>query len=44
MKVYKILIGPFIGKCSLGRPRRRCDDNINIGLMKIGYEDKFVWN
>jgi hypothetical protein len=44
MKVYKIMIGKFVTRSSLGRPRRRCDDNINMGLMKIGYEDKTVWN
>jgi hypothetical protein len=43
MKAYKILIGQFIVKCSLGKPRRRCDDN-NMGLKKISYEDKIVWN
>jgi hypothetical protein len=43
MKVYKILIGQFVAKSSFGRPRGGCNDNINIGLMNIGCEDKIVW-
>ena len=33
---FKILIGKPTGKKSLGRPRRRCEDNIRIDLQGIG--------
>jgi hypothetical protein len=34
--VYKLLVGKPEGKRSLGRPRRRCMDNIKIDLLEIG--------
>ena len=33
---FKILTGKPTGKRSLGRPRRRWDDNIRMGLKEIG--------
>jgi hypothetical protein len=35
---YKTLAGKSKGKIPLGRPRRRWEDNIRIGLMGIGWE------
>jgi hypothetical protein len=32
---YKILVGKPEGKRPLGRPRRRCMDNIKINLREI---------
>jgi hypothetical protein len=34
--VFKIVIGKPIGKGSLGRPRRRWEDNIRMYLKEIG--------
>jgi hypothetical protein len=34
---YRILVGKPEGKRSLGRPRRRWVDNIEIYLMQIGW-------
>ena len=33
---FKILTGKSIGKRPLGRPRRRWEDNIRMGLEEIG--------
>jgi len=33
---YGILVGKPEGKRSLGRPRRRCEDNIQMDLLKVG--------
>jgi len=35
---YKILIGQPEEKSPLGRPRRRCEDNIRIALREIWWE------
>jgi hypothetical protein len=35
---YKILIGKPAGKRSLGRPRRRWEDNTKMDLMEMGSE------
>jgi hypothetical protein len=35
---YKILVGIPEGKRSLGRPRRRWEDNIRMDLMEIRWE------
>jgi hypothetical protein len=35
---YRILVGKSEGKRPLGRPRRRCVDNIKIDLREIGWE------
>jgi hypothetical protein len=34
--VYKILIGKLERKKSLGRPRRRWEGNLRMGLKEIG--------
>jgi hypothetical protein len=34
---YRILVGKPEGKRSLGRPRRRCVDNIKMALRGIGW-------
>ena len=33
---FKILTGKHTGKRPLGRPRRRCEDNIRMELRGIG--------
>ena len=33
---FKILTGKPTGKRHLGRPRRRCEDNIRMDLKEIG--------
>jgi hypothetical protein len=35
-KVYKVLVGKPEGKRPLGRPRRRWEDEIRMGLREIG--------
>jgi hypothetical protein len=35
---YRILVGKPEGKRSLGRPRRRWADNIQMGLEEIGWD------
>jgi hypothetical protein len=37
--VYKILVGKPEGKRSLGRLRRRWEDNIRMDLKEIGWEN-----
>ena len=39
--VYRVLVGKPEGKRPLGRPRRRWEDNIRMGLQEVGlgYED-----
>jgi hypothetical protein len=34
--VYRLLVGKPEGKRSLGRPRHRWIDNINMNLLEIG--------
>jgi len=34
--VYRVLVGKLEGRKPLGRPRRRCVDNIRMGLEKVG--------
>jgi hypothetical protein len=36
---YRILVGKSEGRRPLGRPRRRCVDDIKIDLRKIGWDD-----
>jgi hypothetical protein len=36
--VYRVLVGWSEGKRPLGRPRRRWDDNIKMGLRDIGID------
>jgi hypothetical protein len=35
--VYRILVGKPEGKRPLGRPRRRCVDNIEMDFREIGW-------
>jgi hypothetical protein len=34
--VYRVLVGKLEGKRSLGRPRRRWEDNIKMDLQEVG--------
>ena len=34
--LYKVLVGKPQGKRQLGRPRRRCEDNIKMDLLEAG--------
>ena len=34
--VYRVLVGKPEGKSPLGRPRRKCVDNIRIDLQDVG--------
>jgi hypothetical protein len=34
--VYRALVGKSEGKRPLGRPRRRWEDNIKMGLQEVG--------
>ena len=34
--VYRVLVGKPEGKRPLGRPRRRWEDNIKMGLQEVG--------
>jgi hypothetical protein len=36
---YNILVGRLEGRRLLGRPRRRCEDNIKMDLREIGFGD-----
>jgi hypothetical protein len=36
--VYRVLVGRPEGKRPLGRPRRRWEDNIKMGLREIGID------
>jgi hypothetical protein len=36
---YNILVGKPEGRRPLGRPRRRCEDNIKMDLGEIGFGD-----
>jgi hypothetical protein len=33
--VYRVLVGKFWGKTPMGRPRRRWEDNIKMGLQEV---------
>ncbi|KAJ4441187.1 hypothetical protein ANN_11038 [Periplaneta americana] len=37
---YRVLVGRPEGKRPLGRPRRRWEDNIKMGLREVGYDDR----
>jgi hypothetical protein len=37
--VYMVLMGRLKGKRSLGRPKRRWEYNIKMGLREVGCED-----
>ena len=34
--VYRVLVGKPEGKRPLGRPRRRCEDNIRMDFQEVG--------
>jgi len=34
--VYRVLVGKPDGKRTLGRPRRRWEDNIKMGFQEVG--------
>ena len=34
--VHKVLVGKPEGKRPLGRPRRRCEDNIKMDIQEVG--------
>jgi hypothetical protein len=34
--VYGVLVGKPEGKRPLGRPRRRCEDNIKMDIQEVG--------
>jgi hypothetical protein len=36
---YRLLVGKPEGKRPLGRPRRRCVDNIRMDLVELGWRD-----
>jgi hypothetical protein len=36
---YTLLVGKPEGKKPLGRPRRRCVDNIRMDLLEMGWSD-----
>jgi hypothetical protein len=36
-KLYTVLVGKPEGKRPLGRPRRRCEDGLRMGLREIGW-------
>jgi hypothetical protein len=40
--VYRLMVGKPEGKRPLGRPRRRCADNIKIDLREVGL-DQLDW-
>jgi hypothetical protein len=40
---YRILVGKPEGKKPLGRPRRRCVENIKIDLGEIGWDGRDHW-
>jgi len=35
--VFRVLVGKPEGKRPLGRPRRRWEDNIKMGLQEVGF-------
>jgi len=34
--LYRVLVGKPEGKRPIGRPRRRCEDNIKMDLQEVG--------
>jgi len=34
--IYRVLVGKPGGKRPIGRPRRRWEDNIKLGLQEVG--------
>jgi hypothetical protein len=40
---YRILVGRPEGRKPLGRPRRRCEDNIKMDLQEVGWVHGLDW-
>jgi hypothetical protein len=40
---YRVLVGRPEGRRPLGRPRRRCEDNIKMDLQEVGYGGGGAW-
>ena len=38
LRVHKVLVEKPEGKKPVGRPRRRWEDNIKMGLQEVGFE------
>ncbi|KAJ4431854.1 hypothetical protein ANN_20460 [Periplaneta americana] len=38
--IFRVLVGRPAGKRPLGRPRRRWEDNIEMDLREVGYDDR----
>jgi hypothetical protein len=36
-EAYRVLVGKPEGKRPLGRPRRRCENNIKMDLQEVGW-------
>jgi len=41
--VHRVLVGKPEGEKSLGRPRRRWEDNIKMHLREVGVETGWIW-
>jgi hypothetical protein len=39
---YKILVGRAEGRRSLGRPRRRWEDNIKMDVQEVGWDMNWI--
>ena len=35
--MYRVLVGKLEGKRPLGRPRRRCVDNMKLDIQEVGW-------
>ena len=42
--VHRVLVGKPEGKRPLGRPRRRCEDNIKMDLQEVGVGRGTGWS
>jgi len=42
--VHRTLVGKSEGKRPLGRPRRRCEDNIKMDLQEVGGFGRNRWS
>jgi hypothetical protein len=41
---YRFLVGKPLGKCSLGRLRRSCEDSIKMNLWEVDCEGgRWIW-
>jgi hypothetical protein len=39
-EMHRVLMGKYFGKRQLGTSRRRCNDNVKLGLREISCEDR----